>query len=239
MSLDDSNHAAHFEKEIISPHFDDAVYSCWHQITAASRIITIFAGFPTDEMPSDWDRSTGFNNARVAIESRQAENTDALATTGAAAISMAFKDTVFRQNEQLDASTVASAIKDTASPGATILAPVGFSFSFHHPDHILSREAAKILLEEGANVLFYADIPYSIEAQRTEDWPFRLPLDTIIGLLGIKVELLPHRMSAAEATLKETAVRKYASQFQRNDELSGSTLQSPLTYQWECIFRPV
>lgn len=224
--------------EVLSPHYDDAVYSLWHQLTPASRVITIFAGYPADEKPSEWDLSTGFSNARDAIAARSEENRAALAQTGADSLDLAFLDTVFRKPGELQPEQLAEILKRHLTPDAQVLAPLGFSFSFRHPDHNLTREAAKLLLSDGRDVAFYADIPYVLQPNKLKKWPKHLPLEPIKHLLDSEVEVVPYKMSKAEASAKERAVKTYASQFERNNTLSGNVFDNPHTYEWECIIKP-
>lgn len=227
------------ELEILSPHYDDAAYSCWDKIDRLARVVTLFGGYPADEAPSDWDISTGFDNSRLAIEARIAENEAALRPTGAITLGLAFKDTVFRKEGELTAQDVFEELQETLDPEARILAPVGFSFSFQHPDHIMSREVAKLFMHDGRNVEFYADLPYSLMPDNLENWPDHLPIEEIKRLVDADVDIVPHRMSPEQAFAKNVAVRAYVSQFARNNDLSGKVFDDPRTFEWECIIHPV
>lgn len=224
--------------EIISPHFDDAVYSCWQLIQPNSRVTTLFGGYPADEQPSEWDISTGFGNAREAIETRVQENQIALDGTGANILNLEYLDTVFREDDELTDTELFEDLRQILDPRAVILAPLGFSFTYEHPDHILTREAIKRFMKLGRKVVFYADIPYAVSADQTHNWPYKIPNDTVEAILGSTAAVVPRRLSEGVSRSKIEAVRSYASQFARNDDLAGGVLSDPRTYDWECIIVP-
>ncbi|MCD0504441.1 PIG-L family deacetylase, partial [Bordetella petrii] len=71
---------------VISPHFEDAVFSCgaWLAARPGATVLTVYSGVPASGVPvSDWDRRCGFERADQAVLARQAENQAALALLGA------------------------------------------------------------------------------------------------------------------------------------------------------------
>jgi LmbE family N-acetylglucosaminyl deacetylase len=221
--------------EVLSPHFDDAVYSCWHALNNAARVVTVFGGFPEDEAPSAWDLSTGFSSSREAIEARTAENTAALLPTNANACNLPFLDTVFRRPDELQAEDIHERLTDVLDPHAVIYAPVGFSFTFKHADHILLREVGKRFAAQGREVCYYADIPYCLDPDMLTRWPEHLPMTNIHALLGREVHVVPVELTPEAQAQKYDAVRTYASQFDRNNALSGHVFDKPAMYEWEAI----
>lgn len=223
-------------KELISPHLDDVVYSCWHQLDERAHVTTVFTGFPSDEKPSDWDVSTGFINSREAFEARKEENRVAIEPTSATTTNLDLLDVMYR-SEQIDLAKVTKTLLAHVSLKNTLYFPLGFSFNFWHPDHVLIREVGKSLLSQGADIRFYADLPYSVDHKHIECWPENLPKDSISQIMGGEVYIEPVCLTAEQAAAKYSAVRKYTSQFDRNDSLSGYVLSDRRTYQWEAIVK--
>lgn len=64
----------------MSPHFDDAVFSCGAMIAAhpGAVVYTVFSGCPASEVTTDWDRHCGFDNAVDAMRERSREDDRAL-----------------------------------------------------------------------------------------------------------------------------------------------------------------
>jgi LmbE family N-acetylglucosaminyl deacetylase len=66
---------------IVSPHLDDAVFSCGALMAMrpGADTVTVFAGIPSENQSlTDWDALAGFSNAREAMRSRREEDRKAL-----------------------------------------------------------------------------------------------------------------------------------------------------------------
>ena len=72
---------------VVSPHFDDAVFSCGAFIAAhpGSVVHTVFSGCPAEDVTTDWDQHCGFTNAAEAMRERACEDDFALEILGAVA----------------------------------------------------------------------------------------------------------------------------------------------------------
>ena len=60
---------------VISPHLDDAVFSCgdWLATHPGAIVMTVFAGVPRDgALHTEWDNRCGFADASHAILARRA-----------------------------------------------------------------------------------------------------------------------------------------------------------------------
>jgi LmbE family N-acetylglucosaminyl deacetylase len=224
-------------KELVSPHLDDVVYSCWHQLDEQAHVTTVFTGFPSDEKPSDWDISTGFMNSREAFEARKSENRAALQPTSATTTDLDLLDVMYRDSGADYLAEATQAVLANVSLANKVYFPLGFSFNYLHPDHVLLREVGKILLHQGVDVSFYADLPYCVAPDHSERWPGNLPQDRLSQILGGNIHIEPVRLNPTQAAAKFAAVRKYASQFDRNDSLSGHVLSNRSTYEWEAIVK--
>jgi len=84
---------------IISPHLDDAVFSCGALLASrpGSYVVTVFAGGP-DSMKqlTGWDRQCGFCEGQDVIAARRQEETAALASLSASPIFLDLWDHQYR-----------------------------------------------------------------------------------------------------------------------------------------------
>src|SRR5919109_876181 len=65
---------------VLSPHLDDAVFSCWHIVgEEKARVVTVFAGIPPAGTPLPrWDEMTGATDPATRVRERIAEDEAAL-----------------------------------------------------------------------------------------------------------------------------------------------------------------
>jgi LmbE family N-acetylglucosaminyl deacetylase len=129
---------------VISPHLDDAVFSCgdWLAGHPGTMVATVFAGAPhgmTQLTP--WDAASGFTDACQAVGERRAEDGAALAVLSAGAIWFDFLDSQYLDSPQEGAlSEALSGLIERNSPG-TVLFPAGL----FHSDHVLVHAATLAL----------------------------------------------------------------------------------------------
>jgi LmbE family N-acetylglucosaminyl deacetylase len=125
---------------LVSPHLDDAVFSCgdWLAAHPGSLVVTVFAGAPHGLLrPTPWDAASGFTDARQAVAARRSEDRAALATLAAGAIWLDFLDSQYQDSPSLDALREAlDGMLERTSPGI-VLFPAGL----FHSDHALVHEA--------------------------------------------------------------------------------------------------
>ena len=130
---------------VISPHLDDAVFSCGGLIAAAraARVVTVFAGVPPADMPApDWDQAAGFARAEQAVLSRRREDNHALTMLGAHAVWLEFWDSQY--GRRYTARQLADALHTvllTQTEGV-VVAPLGL----FHSDHALVHDACRLLM---------------------------------------------------------------------------------------------
>lgn len=131
---------------VISPHLDDAVFSCGGLIAAArdARVITIFAGTPPAGMPApDWDRAAGFDTAEQSVRARRREDNRALGILGARPVWLDFWDGQYGRRH------TPGEIADGLEPmlqvqsGGLVVAPLGL----FHSDHVLAHEACRKVMQ--------------------------------------------------------------------------------------------
>lgn len=129
---------------VISPHLDDAVFSCGALIAAArdAVVVTVLAGIPDagTGLP-DWDRAAGFASATQAVANRRREDARSLATLGARPEWLQFLDGQYGRRQHAEAIMAGLAASPALQRGGTVVAPMGL----FHSDHILVSQACMLL----------------------------------------------------------------------------------------------
>ncbi len=208
---------------ILSPHFDDAVLSCWHVLASAGEVlvVNVFAGEPPAGTLGWWDELAGATDSAAAVRARIEEDCRALALMGRTAVNLPFLDSQYRQSDQASGEIV-QALRGVLVRDARIYAPA--SLGDDHRDHAAVRAAALALHAEGADVTLYADLPHAT----VDGWPRgcstagrvrrrsgRRAMDEPAGNTGLTVERMVaacHRLSAEDHAGKLEAMLTYASQ---------------------------
>ena len=166
----------------LSPHLDDAIYSCGGLIALQSAagervsVLTIFSGDPPTELQSGLidELHARWQAGEAPVETRREEDRKACDLLGAQAQHLSYPDAVYRADdlgaaryatpssifgslhpeEQNLVRELASDLQMAIDPGSAIIAPLGIG---GHVDHRLVRLAAEHL--ESA-LIYYADFPY-------------------------------------------------------------------------------
>lgn len=130
---------------VISPHLDDAVFSCGGLIAAAraARVVTVFAGVPPADMAApEWDQAAGFASAEQAVLSRRREDNHALTMLGAHAVWLDFWDSQYgRHYAPQELADALQRVLATQAEGV-VVAPLGL----FHSDHALVHDACRLLM---------------------------------------------------------------------------------------------
>lgn len=132
---------------VISPHLDDAVFSCGGLIAAArgARVVTVFAGVPPAGVAApDWDRAAGFDSAEQAMLARRREDNRALGMLGAQPVWLDFWDRQYgRRHTPREIADSLQRVLLTQTDGM-VAAPLGL----FHSDHVLAHDACRLLMHE-------------------------------------------------------------------------------------------
>jgi LmbE family N-acetylglucosaminyl deacetylase len=234
---------------ILSPHFDDAVLSCWHVLASAGEVlvVNVFAGEPATGTLGWWDRLAGATDSAAAVRTRIEEDRQALAIAGRTAVNLSFLDSQYRQSDQAPGEIV-EALREVVVAGGLLYAPAGLGD--HHRDHTAVRAAALALNAEGADLALYADLPHAT----VFGWP-RWALDggsskgadpagkrwaSQLEATGIPVERMlraVHRLPAEDQACKLDAVRTYGSQIAPLRRVFGPSLEDPQLLGFEVDWR--
>jgi LmbE family N-acetylglucosaminyl deacetylase len=143
---------------VLSPHFDDAILSCWSVLSRepGTAAINVFTAAPAGDVPlTSWDRFTGARDPRERMLERAREDAEALERVGVRPVNLPFVINDYRRREQ-DVKPLVSQIRLHLN-GSTIYAPAGIG---RHPDHFAVRAAAVWLLAQGFAVILYGELPY-------------------------------------------------------------------------------
>jgi LmbE family N-acetylglucosaminyl deacetylase len=146
---------------VLSPHLDDAVFSCFHVVGGPGEVdvVTVFAGVPEagGEVPR-WDRITGARDSAERVRERIEEDRQALALAGRTGRYLEFIERQYvgvqPSVEELEASL------GEISSSTEVVAPAGIG---GHSAHVLVRELGLRLAAGGHATSFYADLPYATE----------------------------------------------------------------------------
>ncbi len=139
---------------IVSPHFDDAVFSCGALLATQSDAVvcTVFAAPPEPDMHTEWDRKAGFSSAHASVHARTLEDDAALDVLDAVPVRMPFRDGQYLDSPSI--SRLAAALEETIyrSTANTLVMPLGL----HHPDHVLAFEACCEILPRLSHLTWFA-----------------------------------------------------------------------------------
>lgn len=204
---------------IVSPHPDDAAFSCGALMTEhgpSTRVVTVCGGVPPAGVEAgDWDQRCGFTTARAAALVRKAEDRRACASVGAEVVSLSRYDRPYANGDR-DVEGLAATLRPLLG-GAHVLLPAAIGA---HPDHLLARDAAlRVVRTLGLTASLYGDVPYASaggwtrpEADREPRLRWRPVLDEV-AVAGFALSAPRwRRLDPAEAANKITLARHYASQ---------------------------
>lgn len=230
---------------LLSPHWDDAVLDCWGALSerGALRVVNVFAGVPSAGGPAPWDAITGARDSAERARERIAEDALALGRAGRKPVNLPFLDAQYRRAggaPRLDA--LDSAVAGVVSGVARVYAPAGLG---GHPDHLLVRRYARLLLRAGLPVTLYAELPYCVlhgwphwvdgaepDPYRNVDAFWRTFLDGVPELGELRSARV-RRLDDGAAAAKLEALRRYRTQMACIDYGAGRVLADPEIHRFE------
>jgi hypothetical protein len=245
---------------ILSPHFDDAILSCWHLLDGKSEVgvINVFGGVPPADADGWWDRASGMGSSAAVVELRRAEDEAALALAGRHAITLDFLDYQYRDVSQ-PVEPVLERLRSLLAPGTHVWAPAALpplgepepgyvAAAFEpHPDHSVVRCAALALHAEGWAVTLYADLPHA-SARGLPGWVTGEPNGAgpvaaerwrrcLASARADDAEAAVHRLSGRAWARKLEAVRRYSSQIAPLERGFGRAIDAPELLDYEVAWR--
>lgn len=144
---------------VLSPHLDDAVFSCFHVLSQEPKplVVNFFCGLPPDGDPTVADRMAGAPSSAELVRWRLEEDQRALSHVGCEAVYMEFVEDQYR-TDPVEIGDLERALAPYLADTTVLFAPAAVGA---HPDHRLIRQAA-LLLSRELEVHLYADIPYAV-----------------------------------------------------------------------------
>jgi LmbE family N-acetylglucosaminyl deacetylase len=210
---------------VISPHLDDAVFSCGDLIAACpgARVVTIFAGMPAPDVAApDWDRAAGFDSGAQAVTARRREDLHALDILGATPTWLDFLDSQYGQSRASGVIAAELACVLDGEDDLTIAAPMGL----FHSDHVLANAACMLVRDDMPRQWwFYEDaiyrrLPGKVQGRLAEWWRGKLTATPV----ALPVQAATER--------KQRAMRAYASQMRLFNDAQRADIARPERY-WE------
>jgi LmbE family N-acetylglucosaminyl deacetylase len=230
---------------VLSPHLDDAVFSCWHVVAGPEDVdvVTLFGGVPEagGEVPR-WDRITGARDPAERVRERREEDREALALAGRRGTYLDFVEAQY--GSELPSVDELVAALGAVSPSTEVFSPAGIGT---HSAHVRVRELALRLAAEGCEASFYADLPYATEfgwpAWVTGDEPD--PFRDVDGAWRADAKPLYERGYEPEAVRlddalrqgKLEAMRRYRSQLAALDGGPQQRLTHPELVRYEVLWK--
>ncbi|GJH17553.1 PIG-L family deacetylase [Caballeronia novacaledonica] len=197
---------------MISPHLDDAVFSCGAAIAAsrAAVVCTIRAGALREALVTDWDTQSDFANAHQAMHARRAEVAAALDALDPRPLHLDLLDSQYAGDVSTTSDEIASALIGVSRTNAfrTLLIPLSLFRCDHYLVHAACHSAWRA--EPMLTCIAYEDALY-----RRMRGPVQLRLDELApdGITAtpvsrpIDADALVRNLAA-----KQQAVSRYASQ---------------------------
>jgi hypothetical protein len=147
---------------ILSPHWDDAVLSCWSVLTGQRdvQVVNLFAGVPQPGQAGVWEAVSGCADSAERARARMTEDALALARAGRTAMNLALLDISFRRRRpEPSLAALDGALASHVQSASRVFAPAGIGA---HADHVLARRYGRALAHTGIPVELYAELPYCI-----------------------------------------------------------------------------
>jgi LmbE family N-acetylglucosaminyl deacetylase len=202
---------------ILSPHLDDAVFSCWHAVDGRQvTVLTVFAGLPPAGTTRLWDRVCGQADSRRMVQARRDENKAALRHTSAAAKHLEFLDAQYRHSPP-SIDELVNEILANSPAAATFMVPLAASRVWRHPDHVLVRQAGLALMRLGHPIVLYPDLPYMASPHEPTPAYLQKLCRRTASLLGVAAAARVHRFSASQQRAKRAAMKAYRSQYRQTN----------------------
>ena len=210
---------------VVSPHFDDAVLSCWSLVDgdADVEVVTVYTAGPEDPtLISRWDADTGVTS-QVRMRQRAEENRAALAIAGRSATNLGGLEGQYGDGS-VDQSGLAAAIRNAEIvylPAATAT----------HEDHV-NKEHVRVRdagLRIRPDAWLYADQPYNL---------FRAGLELPPDLRDRFAAAEEVQLSLTQRERKASALACYAGELQKLVNRFELELVDPAVLTHETFWQP-
>lgn len=188
---------------VISPHYDDAVYSLGGMLAATDdrvTILTAFSGQPAEGLCTEYDRACGFATSVDAMKAREDEDRRAcLVLDVARRIRLDWLDHQYAM--PVNDMAMKLRLRELIRENTHVVAPLGIA----HPDHSQLAAAALGCFADAETFWVYEELPYRVHFPE-----FTAEALDGIRALGLTAALLPEQPH--DDGLKRAAVACYRSQ---------------------------
>ena len=233
---------------ILSPHFDDGVFSLGGLMAQIEekpdkRIIvaTFFTKKPTIAMHTEWDKISGFSDSNQAVKERTKENERALTPFNAIIKNYDYPDFQYRkkdQNKEIEnkiRNNIESILEENINKEIFIYGPATFGQQITHPDHQIVHDALMDVAKEKTytNIHFfiYEDYPY-IRRFNNEG---KISLNAYLNKIeNLTFEEKPITLNNENLTRKIDSVKMYKSQIKAFNSLGDDILFFYTFYKNRC-----
>jgi LmbE family N-acetylglucosaminyl deacetylase len=204
---------------VVSPHFDDAVLSCWTVVASADdvKVVTVFTNGPEPGVVAAWDADTDVDSA-TRMRQRAEENRAALALAGREPVNLGALEAVYGGGD-----VDRDAIRQQLAGADAVYIPAAVGVNHVNREHIVVRAAC---LAVRGDCHFYADQPYSLFRSDTE-----LPPGLVFGERRVVVLTDDQRSRKAEA------IASYRGEVRKLEDHYGPITQ-PERLAHEVFWRP-
>jgi LmbE family N-acetylglucosaminyl deacetylase len=147
---------------LLSPHWDDAVLSCWGVLTQARElnVVNVFAALPAPGHRGSWELVAGLEDSRARARVRIDEDSLALSLAGRRPRNLPLPEARHaRASSRPDAGDIDAALTGELPAASRVYVPAGIG---GHSDHLLTRLYGRALCAAGFPVAAYAEFPYCI-----------------------------------------------------------------------------
>lgn len=193
---------------VVSPHLDDAVFSCGHFLYAhpSTTVVTVFAGAPDASHEGYNSRTTGKRYAPDAVGVRRVEDRSAMEFVGARPLWLDLYEADYSAyRPRVDyGETIRRELRRVLSDvGAqSVIAPLGLI----HVDHVAVSESCLLLATESTLTWYlYTDLPYGFAGRRA--------LSRRMKDVGRRFQLEKYSPYVGEPSIKQRAMKLYESQY--------------------------
>lgn len=220
---------------ILSPHLDDAIFSCWHIISQPnSEVFTIFSGIPPSGTSTIWDRICGEADSQLMMKNRIRENQIAFKPTNTKLTNLGYLDNQYRKNV-VSINDISDKIDQLAGEDAEFYAPLALGQYWRHPDHKIVRLVGQELSKRGRKVSYYTDIPY-MRLPTSNKLQYKNNLqDKARRLMSKPVRLMINVLSDQQEQAKLSAMACYKSQLKMTNLVSLGALKRRANIKQEVI----
>jgi LmbE family N-acetylglucosaminyl deacetylase len=209
---------------VVSPHFDDAVLSCWSVLDRYREeacVLTVFGGVPSAGHLWPWDAlPPSAADSATRVRERHEENREALAATGSAHIELGLLERQYPGGGTVHPSDLRALLLRAT----TIYAPADAGIRTNHQDH---RAVRDIVLQLRPDASLYADQPYC---------KFPTDLGLLLTPTGYDKEVVV--LTSEQAERKARAISCYVGEVERLDGLRKRLKRPNEEFIHEVVWHP-